>query len=220
MLSREEAIGETEAALCALKLTGPLTPTEMHQFCQKLTARLLFKSESGRLEDIRCWAENWQDFWLRSSDTASPHSLAGRENVKFPTSVIYRAARNALAGIVDQAVAELRRVPNTLQHPSSPATYKSIAALKLLLGSLPAAWNCTVAFFGGHNPGEHIGGSIDRVTGEVETTSQWIDPEHRIALERLIEEARRGGVFPRDLEFALDDTLIALRTHEAMRPAL
>ena len=58
------------------------------------------------------------------------------------------------------------------------------------------------------------------MTGEVETTSQWIDPEHRIALERLIEEARRGGVFPRDLEFALDDTLIALRTHEAMRPAL
>jgi hypothetical protein len=58
------------------------------------------------------------------------------------------------------------------------------------------------------------------VTGEVEATSQCIDPEHRIALERLIEEACRGGVFSRDLEFALDDTLIALRTHEAMRPVV
>jgi hypothetical protein len=107
MLSREEAIGETEAALYALKLTGPLTPGEMHQFCEKLTARLQFKSESGRLEDIRRWAENWQDFWLRPSDTTSPHSLAARESVKFPMTVIYRSARNALVGIVDQAVAEL-----------------------------------------------------------------------------------------------------------------
>jgi hypothetical protein len=142
MLSREEAIGETEAALYALKLTGPLTPGEMHQFCQMLTARLQFKSKSGRLEDIRRWAENWQDFWLRPLDTASPHSLVARESVKFPVTVIYRSARNALVGIVDQAVAELHRLPKTLHRPihSSPATYKSSATLQLLLGSLSAAW--------------------------------------------------------------------------------
>jgi hypothetical protein len=37
----------------------------------------------------------------------------------------------------------------------------------------------TVGFLGGHNPGHQIYGSIDRVTGEVEATSEWNDTENR-----------------------------------------
>jgi hypothetical protein len=39
--------------------------------------------------------------------------------------------------------------------------------------------DATVGFFGGQNPGQQIYGRIDRVTGDVEATSEWRNTENR-----------------------------------------
>lgn len=42
-----------------------------------------------------------------------------------------------------------------------------------------------VFFFGGSEPGRYIRGSIDRVTGDVEATSEAADTENRITISTL-----------------------------------
>jgi hypothetical protein len=39
----------------------------MQQFCQRMLARLEFRSKGGPMSDIRQWAERWEAVWFRSN---------------------------------------------------------------------------------------------------------------------------------------------------------
>jgi hypothetical protein len=62
-------------------------------------------------------------------------------------------------------------VDRTVQGFGDPGEFEVIKIISLS--------DVKVGFIGGHNPGHQIYGSIDRVTGVVEATSEWVDTENR-----------------------------------------
>jgi hypothetical protein len=64
-MTKDEAQRAVEAELAALNPKTPMSPVEMLKFCQKMYARLDFKSKrADRLSEIRNWAERWEAMWL------------------------------------------------------------------------------------------------------------------------------------------------------------
>jgi len=66
MLTTEQAQKVIEKELQNRKLTKPMTPAELLEFCQEMYVHLEFRCEGDRLDFIRAWAERWQSDWLRT----------------------------------------------------------------------------------------------------------------------------------------------------------
>ena len=65
-MTKDEAQRAVEAELAGLNLKTPMSQVEMLVFCEKMYARLDFKSKrTDRLSEIRGWAERWEAMWLR-----------------------------------------------------------------------------------------------------------------------------------------------------------
>ena len=63
-ISRHDAEKVIHAELGKRKGKERMTPAEMLAFTTEMYGKLDFPTKGDRLQDIRTWAERWQDLWL------------------------------------------------------------------------------------------------------------------------------------------------------------
>ena len=63
-MSRHDAEKAIHAELGKRKLKERMTPAEMLTFTTEMYGKLDSRTKGDRLQDIRTWAERWQDLWL------------------------------------------------------------------------------------------------------------------------------------------------------------